>query len=135
MQEKTTKFEDFEFKVEGDHYHYIHPATRQVGGDHYTNFEIQPGHFCQVNRIPHYEANVIKYVCRHRRKGGAEDIRKAIHYLEMLLEQEYKEKPIPNKMRISAKHFERMQADWKDIYKPSFRADWREYRSLDKERS
>ena len=62
---------------------------RQVGGGHYKEFVIQPGHFCQVNRIPYYEANVIKYACRHRSKNGRQDIEKAIHYLELLLEQEY----------------------------------------------
>jgi hypothetical protein len=35
------------------------------------------------------EGNVIKYVTRHADKGGAEDLRKAIHYLEMLLEWRY----------------------------------------------
>jgi hypothetical protein len=35
------------------------------------------------------EGNVIKYVTRHSDKGGAEDLRKAIHYLEMLIEWRY----------------------------------------------
>ena len=62
---------------------------RQVGGDHYKNFVIQPGEFCEANRLTHYESNVVKYVCRHRHKGGREDILKAIHYLEMLMEENY----------------------------------------------
>lgn len=62
---------------------------KQVGGDHYRQMPIQPIEFCQVNGLPYCEANVIKYVCRHRSKNGAEDIRKAIHYLELLLDLDY----------------------------------------------
>jgi hypothetical protein len=35
------------------------------------------------------EGNAIKYICRHSNKGKAEDIKKAIHYLEMILERDY----------------------------------------------
>lgn len=63
----------------------------QVGGGHYKEFKIQPVEFCQANKIPYCEANVIKYVCRHANKNGAQDIKKAIHYLELLLQMEYGE--------------------------------------------
>lgn len=59
--------------------------AKQVGGNHY-NLAIQPVDFIVKNNIPYREANVIKYVTRHKLKNGAEDIRKAIHYLEMILE-------------------------------------------------
>ena len=36
-------------------------------------------------------ANVIKYVCRHAHKNGREDILKAIHYLNLLIEYHYNE--------------------------------------------
>lgn len=62
---------------------------RQEGGNHYLEFAIQPAVFCQVNKIGFMESNVIKYVCRHKHKNGIKDIKKAIHYLEMLLETEY----------------------------------------------
>lgn len=58
----------------------------QVGGNHYKRMAIQPIEFIVKNNIPYREANVIKYVCRHSFKNGKEDIRKAIHYLEMILE-------------------------------------------------
>lgn len=64
----------------------------QEGGNHYKEAEIQPIEFIHLNNIPFIEGNVIKYVFRHRRKKGAEDIRKAIHYLQLLLELEYGEK-------------------------------------------
>lgn len=64
-----------------------HGATaKQVGGAHYTKWAIQPIEFIVKNAVPYREANVIKYTMRHRDKNGAEDIRKAIHYLEMILE-------------------------------------------------
>jgi len=64
---------------------------RQEGGLHYKSFAIQPIEFCQKNYLNYCESNVIKYVCRHRNKNGAEDIRKAIHNLELLLDLEYGE--------------------------------------------
>lgn len=64
---------------------------RQEGGSHYADFEIQPSEFILVNGLGFVEGNVIKYVCRHRNKNGAQDLRKAIHYIEMLLETEYGE--------------------------------------------
>ena len=63
------------------------PLEKQIGGEHYKKFPIQPIEFIVKNNIPYREANAIKYVCRHRSKHGAEDIKKAIHYLEMILEE------------------------------------------------
>lgn len=63
--------------------------TQQVDGDHYKHLPIQPVEFCQRNGLSFCESSVVKYVCRHRSKGGAKDIRKAIHFLEILLELEY----------------------------------------------
>jgi hypothetical protein len=59
---------------------------KQIGGAHYRMMSIQPTEFIVANNLPWREANAIKYICRHKYKNGAEDIRKAIHYLEMLLE-------------------------------------------------
>ena len=65
---------------------------RQEAGAHYKHLHIQPIEFCQKNQLNYCESNVIKYVCRHESKNGAEGIRKAIHNLELLLELEYGEK-------------------------------------------
>jgi len=61
------------------------PAAKQIGGDHYM-LPIQPIEYIVENDIPYREANVIKYVTRHAKKNGRQDIEKAIHYLEMILE-------------------------------------------------
>ena len=65
--------------------------NQQIGGDHYKQFQIEPLEFLAKNRIPFCEGNIIKYVCRHRAKGGLEDLKKARHYLEVLIEAEYDE--------------------------------------------
>ena len=62
---------------------------KQVKGDHYKRFIIQPAEFINANNLAYAEGNVIKYVCRHRFKGKKEDIEKAIHYLEMIIERDY----------------------------------------------
>lgn len=64
----------------------------QVGGDHYKNLPIQPVIFCQRNKLSACESSVVKYVCRHRSKNGRKDLEKAIHYLQILIEEEYSEK-------------------------------------------
>lgn len=66
-------------------------TDKQEGGSHYKSLKIQPIEFVHANQIPFIEGNVIKYIIRHREKNGAEDIKKAIHYLKMLLELEYPE--------------------------------------------
>ena len=62
---------------------------KQVGGSHYKNFKIQPSQFINENRLPFAEGSAIKYICRHAAKGKAQDIDKAIHYLEMIKERDY----------------------------------------------
>lgn len=67
------------------------PLDQQVGGTHYKGFSVQPVEFITKNKLPFLEGCVIKRVCRHRSKNGAEDIRKAIHELQLILQLEYHE--------------------------------------------
>ena len=62
---------------------------KQIGGKHYRNMKIQPAEFINENKLLFAEGNAIKYICRHQSKGKADDIKKAIHYLEMILERDY----------------------------------------------
>ena len=64
---------------------------KQVQGNHYQDFKIQPAEFVNQNKLLFAEGNAIKYICRHSRKGKHYDIKKAIHYLEMILERDYGE--------------------------------------------
>jgi len=62
----------------------------QVGGSHYKDKGIQPIIYIHANELGFCEGNVVKYVTRWRDKNGVADLRKAIHYLELLIELEQK---------------------------------------------
>lgn len=62
----------------------------QVAGSHYRDMKIQPAEFLHVNNIPYIEGCVIKYLCRWRNKNGLQDLEKAKHYIELLIELEAK---------------------------------------------
>ena len=61
----------------------------QVGGTHYKDCAIQPIEYIHANKLGFAEGNVVKYITRHRQKHGADDVRKVIHYCQLLLELEY----------------------------------------------
>jgi len=87
----------------------------QVGGDHYKKLSIQPAQFCMANGIPFMEGSVIKYVTRWRGKGGVEDLRKARHFLDMLIEDAEKD-------RETEDMFERDAAALEAVYKGNYAA-------------
>jgi len=61
----------------------------QIAGGHYKDMAIQPIEFCQMNRLGYAESLAIKYICRHGKKNGKQDVEKAIHCLQLLIELEY----------------------------------------------
>ncbi len=67
------------------------PLIEQVGGDHYKIQAIQPIEYILANKLGYCEANVVKYVTRHKSKGGLQDLLKAKHYIDMLIAHEYSE--------------------------------------------
>ena len=62
---------------------------KQHGGSHYQNFKIQPSKFVVENELLFPEGCAIKYICRHRLKGKKQDLDKAIHFIEMIIERDY----------------------------------------------
>ena len=64
---------------------------KQIGGEHYKTAKIQPVQYIEANSLGFCEGNVIKYITRHRTKGGAADLMKARHYIDILLELIYAE--------------------------------------------
>jgi hypothetical protein len=60
----------------------------QVGGSHYQS-PIQPIDYIAANELGFKEGNIVKYVTRWKRKGGVEDLKKARHYLDLLIKQGY----------------------------------------------
>ena len=64
------------------------PTETQVGGSHYTDMAIQPKDYILKNRLGWAEGCAIAYISRWREKGGIEDLKKAIHTIELLIESE-----------------------------------------------
>lgn len=62
--------------------------SKQIAGSHYSDKSIQPWDFIYANNLGYFEGNCVKYVSRWRDKGGIDDLKKAIHYLEKLIELE-----------------------------------------------
>jgi hypothetical protein len=68
---------------------------KQVGGAWYKNYSIQPIEFVLENEDQLHPSdafllnNVLKYICRHRKKGGEDDLDKAVHYIELVKEHTY----------------------------------------------
>jgi hypothetical protein len=62
----------------------------QIGGDHYKEKSIQPWDFIAANSLGYFEGNIVKYVSRWKNKGGVDDLKKARHYLDKLIELEDK---------------------------------------------
>ena len=72
---------------------------KQHGGSHYQKYKIQPSKFVVENELLYPEGCAIKYIIRHRDKGKKQDLLKAIHFIEMIIERDYSEdtttKPLP----------------------------------------
>ena len=64
---------------------------QQVGGDHYSKLAIQPVEYINKNNLTYLQGNVIKYVTRYKDKNGVEDLQKAKHYIDLLIELEDKD--------------------------------------------
>lgn len=62
---------------------------KQEGGNHYKNLKIQPMQYALENKLDYAQANVVKYVTRHKEKNGKEDLLKAIHNIELMIEFYY----------------------------------------------
>lgn len=71
----------------------IRPSDTQIGGDHYVEFDIQPAEFFHRNKIPKLEGDIMQYVLRHEAKNGKEDLLKARHILDLLIEYRYADRP------------------------------------------
>lgn len=60
--------------------------SKQVGGGHYKDMPLQPIEYILANELGFCEGNIVKYITRYKAKGGAEDVKKVIHYAQILLE-------------------------------------------------
>ena len=88
VREKDDFFEKFVEVVDSKN---KNPLQTQVGGSHYKDLKIQPIEYIHANGFDFLTSNVIKYASRHKNKNGAQDIRKAIHYCQLILKLDYGE--------------------------------------------
>ena len=63
--------------------------NKQIGGSHYKDMVVQPSEFINQNKLLFAEGNAIKYICRHAHKGEVQDLEKAKHYIDMIIERDY----------------------------------------------
>ncbi len=79
-------------QIELENYQYLEGSKlkEQVGGDHYSKLAIQPVTYINANGLSYLQGNVIKYVTRYKDKNGLQDLEKAKHYIDMLIELEEK---------------------------------------------
>lgn len=78
----TTAFEFPYVKAKDDAF------AHQIGGSHYTDMPIQPIEFILKNNLGWSEGNAIAYISRWRKKGGLQDLRKAVDTLNKLISYE-----------------------------------------------
>ena len=83
----------------------MNPYKKQIGGTHYKDMVIQPSEFINKNKLQVAEGNAIKYICRHRNKGEVQDLEKAKHYIDMIIERDYdtQTKPLPHGFTMEKK--------------------------------
>ena len=80
-------------QVDEKNYQYLEGSKlrEQVGGDHYSKLAIQPVEYITANKLTYLQGNVIKYITRFKDKGTPlQDLQKAKHYIELLIELEEK---------------------------------------------
>jgi hypothetical protein len=66
----------------------------QVSGDHYRSLAIQPMEYSLANGLDAAQHTVIKYITRFREKGRLDDLEKAKHAIDLLIDYEYGEEEI-----------------------------------------
>ena len=82
--------EEYQELMKGTHeYEYGKASEKQIGGSHYKDCAIQPVDYIVKNKLDFLEGNVVKYITRHKEKDGPEDIKKVIHYAQLILELTY----------------------------------------------
>ena len=63
--------------------------SKQIGGSHYMDMVMQPSEFINKNKLQFAEGNAIKYICIHVSQGEVQDLEKAKHYIDMIIERDY----------------------------------------------
>lgn len=71
--------------------------NKQIGGDHYKKFEIQPVEFVMKNKLNFIQGVIVKYICRYNLKGTPlQDLQKIKHFIDLLIEVEDIKEEVPD---------------------------------------
>ena len=109
--------------------------SKQIGGRHYMDMAIQPSEFINKNKLQFAEGNAIKYICRHAHKGEVQDLEKAKHYIDMIIERDYPLIPMTEEeeyrnagitkeeAETSSKEWIKGYNKWKDLQKKGVVSD------------
>ena len=92
-------------------------SKKQIGGSHYKSFIIEPWTFIQENQLNPFQANVIRYTCRYKNKGGIQDLEKIIHYCEMeidFMKKKEKKVELPDDSHAKEEEWAQMIAQMQD---------------------
>lgn len=91
-------------------------SKKQIGGNHYKKYAIEPWKFIRENLLNPFQANVIRYVVRYQDKNGIEDLQKIIHYCEMEIEliKSKKKKELPDDSPTKEEEWAQMIAQMQD---------------------
>ena len=85
------RYEDYTNQELIDRIEKVAASETQVAGNHYSKLKIQPMEYCLQNDLNYGQSNAIKYITRYKDKNGIEDLKKAIHCIELLIEFEEKD--------------------------------------------
>ena len=85
---------------------------KQIGGNHYKKYKLQPSQFVTENKLLYPEGCIIKYVIRHQDKGGKQDLEKAKHMIDMIIERDYEDEK--EKQETSQDKWVEGYRKWKD---------------------
>ena len=64
----------------------ISALDKQIGGNHYRGFRIQPIEFITKNKLSFIQGCIIKYICRFENKNGIQDLEKIKHYCDLQIQ-------------------------------------------------
>ena len=85
--------------------------TKQSGGSHYKDLQIQPVEYIHANELGYFEGNVLKYITRWKSKGGIGDLEKAKHYIELLIELETEKQAVDAMDKTANQKFHSIESD------------------------
>ena len=106
--------------------------NKQIGGSHYKDMVVQPSEFINKNKLLFAEGNAIKYICRHAHKGEVQDLEKAKHYIDMIIERDYPLIPMTEEEEYRNAGITKEEAERKPTSQKTWVDGYNEWKELSK---